>query len=126
MAVHVGNLGSVKIAANTVAEIDKWSLSFGPNMVASESFGDTWEEKTATIMKWSGSFSGRFDNSDTNGAVALRTAALNGTTVALRLYTTASTYYSGTAFIEITKEAEEAGLITFSASFTGSGALSYT
>jgi len=126
MAVHVGNLGSVKIATDTVLEIDKWSLSFGPNTVASESFGDTWEEKTATIRKWSGTFSGRFDNADTTGAVALRTAALNGTSVALRLYTTGSTYYSGTAFIEISKDAEEIGLITYSVSFTGTGALSYT
>lgn len=126
MPVLVGNAGSVKLAADTVAEIDKWSLNFGPNLVASESFGDSWEEKTATIRKWSGTFSGRFDNTDTNGAVALRAAALNGTTVALRLYTTGSTYYSGTAFIEVSKDVEETGLVTFSCSFTGSGALSYT
>lgn len=126
MAVVVGNLGAVKIAADTVMEIDQFSLTYGGNMESTESFGDTWEKKTPTLGRWNGSFAGRLDPADTTGHTALRTAALNRTSVALRLYENATKYYSGTAFIEPTVTNEERGVLKVSYNFTGSGALSYT
>lgn len=126
MAIKAGKSGSVKIAANTVAEIDEWTLTVGPNLVDSAAFGDSWEEKTATLLKWSGSFKGRFDITDTNGHAALQTAALGGTTVALRLYEDGSKYYSGTAYIEMSNSSTVGGLVEASYTFTGTGALSYT
>lgn len=127
MAKLTGSAGNVKISTNAVAEMTKWSLSYGPNLQDGAAFGDSWEEKDAGIRKWSGSFSGYAVDTDTNGQDALRTAALNGTSVSLRLYTGAATYYSGTAFIEISHEADESSATqAVSYSFTGSGALSYT
>lgn len=126
MAVLNGYSGNAKVGTNAVAEMDKWSLTFDRNLVDTAAFGDTWEEKTATLGKWSGTFSGRLDNTDTNGHIALRTAALNGTTVTLRFYEDATHYYSGTAYVTPNIDAEVNGVVTASYSFTGSGALSYT
>lgn len=126
MAVITGTSGNVKISTNAVAEIDSFSLTVGPNLTDTASFGDSWEEKTATLKRASGSFSGRLDNTDTNGLVALRTAAMNGTTVALRLYEDSDSYFSGNAFIELTASAEVNGTVNVSCNFTGTGTWSYT
>lgn len=125
MAIKVGNLASLKIGANTVAELDSWQLNYGRNLEKTHAFGDTWEESTATIGSFTATGSGRYDPSDTNGHVALQTAALNGTTVACRFYEDATKYYSGTAFVQVALTFAENGVGTVSYSFTGTGALTY-
>lgn len=125
MALKSGNLGAVKLSTNTVLEIDKWTLNTGPNLEDTASFGDTWEEKAANLLKWSGSFSGRYDPTDTNGHNALRTAALGGTTVSLRLYEDATKYFAGTAFIEVAYDVSVTDQEKVSYTFTGTGALTY-
>lgn len=126
MAVLAGNGGSVKLTTNTVAELDTWSLDIGQGLAKTHAFGDTWEEQTATVRNWTASAAGRFDYTDTNGQTALVTALLAGTSVSLRLYTSGSTYWSGTAFVAANIGAEENGVVNVSYSFTGSGALTYT
>lgn len=126
MSILVGSGGMVAIATNTVAEIDNWSITVGPNLQDTAAFLDSWEEKTATLRRWSGSFSGRFDDTDTNGALALNTAALTGVVAALRFYVDDTNYWSGNAFIELNPSASVSGTVDFSCTFTGSGALGYT
>jgi predicted secreted protein len=126
MAVLAGNAGAFKLSTNTVAEIDNWTLDVSTGLEDTQSFGDTWKEKTATIREWSGSASGRFDNTDTNGHVALNTAFLGGTTVSARFYISASVYYSGTAYVQASIAAAENGLVTVNYTITGSGALTLT
>ena len=126
MAVLAGNAGSFRLSANTVAEIDTWTLDVSTGLEETQSFGDSWKERTATIREWSGTASGRFDNTDTNGHVALNTAFLGGTTVSARFYINGTNYYSGTAFVQASVSAAENGLVTVSYTITGSGSLSYT
>lgn len=126
MAILVGNAGSFKIGANTVAEIDNWTLDVSTNLEETQAFGDTWKERTATIKEWSGSASGRLDDTDTNGHVALGTAFLGGTTVSARFYVDGTNYYSGTAFVNASIAAAENGLVTVNYTITGSGALTLT
>jgi len=126
MAILAGNAGSFKLGANTVLEIDQWQLDVTPGLEETQSFGDTWKERTLTLKEWSGSASGRLDNTDTNGHVALATAFLAGSTVAGRWYYSATAYYSGTAFVTASITAAENGLMTVSYSFNGTGALSHT
>lgn len=126
MAVLAGNAGSFKISTNTVAEIDTWTLDVSTGLEETQSFGDTWKERTATIKEWSGTASGRFDDTDTNGHVALNSAFLGGTTVSARFYIDSTNYYSGTAFVQAAINTSENGLVTVSYTFTGTGALSYT
>lgn len=126
MAIKAGKGGAFKLSTNTVAEIDQWTLNFGPNLVGSAAFGDDWEENTKTLLKWSGTAKGRFDISDTNGWAALQNAALGGTTVSARFYEDGSKYYSGTCYVEIAHSQEVNNLVEASLNLTGSGALSYT
>ncbi|NDD54878.1 hypothetical protein EBZ39_13610 [bacterium] len=126
MAVLAGNAGSFRLSTNTVAEIDTWTLDVSTGLEETQSFGDTWKERTATIREWSGTAAGRFDNTDTNGHVALNTAFLGGTTVSARFYINGTNYYSGTAFVQASVSAAENGLVTVSYTITGSGSLSYT
>jgi len=126
MAVLAGNAGSFRLSANTVAEMDTWTLDVSTGLEETQSFGDTWKERTATIREWSGTAAGRYDNTDTNGHVALNTAFLGGTTVSARFYINGTNYYSGTAFVQASVSAAENGLVTVSYTITGSGALSYT
>jgi predicted secreted protein len=126
MAVLAGNAGSFKLAANTVAEIDTWTLDVSTGLEETQSFGDTWKERTATIKEWSGTAAGRYDKTDTNGHVALNTALLGGTTASARFYIDGTNYYSGTAFVQAAINTTENGLVTVSYTFTGTGALSYT
>lgn len=126
MATLAGNTGSFKLSTNVVAELDTWSLDVQTGLEETQSFGDTWKERTATIREWSGTASGRFDISDTNGHVALNTAALAGTTIAGRFYINGTNYYSGTAFVQMSISAPENGLVTVNYTITGTGALSYS
>ncbi len=126
MAVMVGNAAALKISTNTIGEMDNWSLDVQTGLEETQAFGDTWKERTSTIKEWSGSGSGRLDTADTNGHVALKTAFLAGSTVAIRFYVDGTNYYSGNAFVQASFSAPENGIITASYTFTGTGALSYT
>ena len=125
MAIMVGNAGSFRISTNVVAEIDNWTLDVSTGLEETQAFGDVWKEQTATIREWSGSASGRLDDTDTNGHVAMQTAFLGGTSVAARFYIDGTNYYSGTAFVQASIAAAENGLITVNYTVTGSGALTY-
>ncbi len=129
MALLTGNAASFKIGANTVLQMGKWSLNFGPNLQDTASFGDTWEEKSPALRKWSGSVSGQAlaFGDDTTGQDALAAAALAGTTVSGRFYESATKYYSGTCYVELAASADESSASqerTYT--ITGTGALSYT
>jgi hypothetical protein len=126
MAILAGNAGSFKISTNTVLEIDTWTLDISTGLEETQSFGDTWKERTATIKEYSGTAAGRYDDTDTNGHVALNTAVLAGTTVAARFYIDGTNYYAGNVFVQASLNVTENGLVTVSYSFTGTGALTYT
>lgn len=127
MAALAGLSGSVKVGTNTVAEIAEWSLDIGLDTSDVSAFGDSWKRFVAGLRSWSGSATGRWDMTDTNGQVALQNAILNGTTVTLRLYVNGTNYYSGTAYITGGSEsASVSGTVDVDFSFTGTGALSYT
>lgn len=125
MAIMAGNAGSFRIGTNVVAELDNWTLDVSTGLEETQAFGDTWKERSATIREWSGSASGRFDDTDTNGHVAMQTAFLGGTTVAARFYIDGTNYYAGSAFVQASIAAAENGLITVNYTVTGSGALTY-
>ena len=125
MAVMVGSSAALKIGTNTIAEMDEWSLDVQTGLEETQAFGDTWKERTATIREWSGSGSGRFDDTDTNGHVAANTALLAGTVLAMRFYIDGTNYYSGNAFVQASISAPENGVVTVNYTFTGSGALTY-
>lgn len=127
MTALAGTGGAFKVSTNTVAEIDKWSLDIGAELLEVQAFGDSWKEKIAGLKEWSCSGEGRWDMTDTAGQKALQDALLGGTTVAVRLYVDSDTYYSGNAFVkQISPGAELGGTVDVSFQLEGTGALTYT
>lgn len=126
MAQIAGKTGSVKLGANTVAELDNWNLSIDVDMLEITKFLDSAKGYIAGLYAWNGKASGRFDQTDATGQAALQTALLNGTTVALKLYVNATNSYSGTAFVKsMNPKASVSGTVEVEFSFQGSGALTY-
>lgn len=127
MAVLTGKGGSVKHGTNTIAELDEWTLNITTDTEESTAFGDQWHEFEPTLRGWTGSASGRLDITDTNGQVAIQTVQLGSVAaVPVRFYVDGTHYYSGNAIVNSTITDTEAGLITLSYDFQGTGALNYT
>jgi predicted secreted protein len=123
MAAIAGKGGSVKIAANTVAEVSTWSMDISADMLDSTSLGDDWREYIAGLNGATGSVEVKWDiPNDANGQAAMQTALLNGTTVTLNLYVNDTNYYSGSAYISslsVEDPVEDLVTATFEAQFTG-------
>lgn len=117
--------GTVPGTANIVG-IGEWSLDIGHGVVETTAFGDGWKQFIAGIKEYSGSFSGNSDTDSTH--TSLRNAMLGGSVVGLRLYDTATTYYTvGTAYLSSgnpTISYDGKGEQGYD--FQGVGALSYT
>lgn len=92
---HHGRLASVKVGANTVANVYNWAVNRTANPIVQPTFGnDGWVETHGLGFKdWNGSFEAIADKTDTDGQVALDTAWNNGTTVSGSFYLDDSTYY---------------------------------
>ena len=129
-----GKGGNVKISEdnsnwNTVAEIDTWSLDIGIDALDTtdcESAND-WKEFIAGLKNWSGSFSGNWDYTDTNGQKVAIDDALAATNVYLELFVDGTHYWSGEVIITgISAGASVADKVTINCSFQGTGAISYT
>ena len=99
MATHIGNSGSVKIAAATVAEVLSWSLTEGANVADDTILGDASASHKVGTKNWSGSVSCYWDETDTNGQEAM----VVGASVDLSLLpdgaTTGDIDFNGTATI---------------------------
>lgn len=101
MATHWGNEGTVKIGSNAVAEITEYEFTETVQPVDDTAMGDSYKTHIAGsgIKEWSGSMTCHWDETDTNGQVAMTP----GASVTLNLYpegaTSGDVYWSGTATI---------------------------
>ena len=127
MAAIAGKDGSAKIGANTIAEVTSWSMDVSADMLDSTSLGDDWREFIAGLNGATASVEVKWDiPNDANGQTAMQTALLNGTTVTLNLYTNASNYYSGTAYISSMSVSDPVDdLVTATLECQFSGAVTY-
>lgn len=123
-----GKGGKVSIGANTVADIQTWSLDAAFETLEKTALLDTWKSFVSGLGEWSVSAEGSWViATDTNGQTSLQTSFLAGTSLTLRLYVDGTNYYSGTVFITgLSVEDAVDGLVTASFEFQGSGTLSYT
>lgn len=102
MAYHHGNEGIVKVASNTIAEVQEWTYNEADVAVLEKtSMGDTEAGyKAAGCKRGGGSINCLLDETDTNGQNAMTA----GASVTLNLYPegagTGAIYWSGTAIIE--------------------------
>jgi predicted secreted protein len=125
-----GKDGGLYIGANKVAEIADIKLTVNNKLIDITNLDSQgWEEVIAGLKAWSISANGNLKLSDTNGQVAIRTAAFNGTSVSasIRYTSAAAPNVAGTAFIESLDESIPVGdKQTIGINLRGSGTLVYT
>lgn len=95
-----GVLGKVTLSDVTILNISSWDLDIKHNVQDVTSFTDFWEKKTQGLKGATGSLKGQFNPADTTGQALLQTAMINGTTVALKLYSDTSFYTIASAYID--------------------------
>lgn len=99
MATHTGSEGTVKVGANAIAEIRSYSVEQTSDTVEDTTMGDTWRTHKTTLRSWTASVDVFWDETDTNGQVALTV----GSEVTLNLYpegsTTGDSYLTGTGIV---------------------------
>jgi len=125
VANHTGSEGLVKVGGtNTVAEVRSWSLSHESETIEDTAMGDSFRSHKAGLQTWSGSCDVYFDETDTNGQVAMTP----GASLTVGFYpegaTSGDTYYSGTALVtSVERSAELDGMVEASVSLQGVGGL---
>lgn len=124
MATHTGSEGTVKVGANAVAEIRSYSIEETADTVEDTSMGDAYRTHKTTLKSFSGSIDVFWDETDTNGQVALTV----GSQVTINFYpegsTTGDTYLSGTAIVTSkTITGSFDGMVESTINVQGTGAL---
>ena len=124
MATHKGSEGTVHVGSNAIAEIRSYSLDETADTVEDTTMGDAARTYLASLTTVSGSIDVFWDETDTDGQVALAV----GSSVTLKFYpegaTSGDTYYSGTALVTGKNiSASFDGMIEASISVQGTGAI---
>jgi predicted secreted protein len=124
MATHKGSEGTVHVGTNAIAEIKSYSLDETADTIEDTSMGDAARTYVASLTTFSGSIDVFWDETDTNGQVALAV----GSSVTLKWYPEGSssgdTYYSGTALVTGKNiSASFDGMVEASISVQGTGAI---
>lgn len=124
MTTHIGNDGQVKLGANIVAEVTAFSFTERAAVADDSQLSDAWDTHLVGSKSWDGELTCWWDETDTNGQVAMTP----GASVTMNLYpegsTSGDTYYAGAATIlEIIRSATRNGTTTVTFRFQGNGAL---
>ena len=124
MATHKGSEGTVKVGANSVAEIRSYSIEESADTLEDTSMGDSARTYKPSLTSFSGSLDVFWDETDTDGQGALTI----GSEVTLNVYpegdTAGDTYYTGSAIVTgVSRSASFDGLVEASISVQGTGAL---
>ena len=127
MGTHWGNEGVVKNGVNTIAEMLQWEFTESVDPVDDTAMGDPYATHIpgSGIKKWSGTMTVHWDETDTNGQVAMTV----GASLTLNMYpegaTTGDVYWTGTA--SITERGQQQQMdnqtIRCTFNFLGNGAL---
>jgi hypothetical protein len=126
MAYITGADGAVKIGANTVANVRSFTLDIGGNLEDTTALGASWDGQTPTTGRATGTIECDYDNTDTNGQVALQTAAINRTIVSLLLYVDNNNYWTIPAYLTLGLNVAAKATQKATFNFTSSGTCSYT
>jgi|TARA_R110000737_G_scaffold54699_1_gene77132 hypothetical protein len=124
MATHKGSEGLIKIGSNQILEVKSYSLEESSDTVETTKMGDAARTHLASLTTFSGSVDCFWDETDTNGQVALAV----GSTVTLVWYPeggeSGDTSYSGSVIVTgktITGSFD--GMVEASISVQGTGAI---
>ena len=127
MATHTGSEGTVRVGINAIAEIRSYSVEETADTVEDTAMGDPYRTFKTTLKGWSGSVDVFWDETDTNGQVAMTV----GTEVTINFFPEGATagqtekYYSGTAIVTgRTVTGSFDGMVEATITLQGTGALS--
>jgi hypothetical protein len=128
MATHTGSEGTVRVGANAIAEIRSYSVEETSDTAEDTSMGDSYRTFKTTLKGWSGSVDVFWDETDTNGQVALAP----GAEVTVNFFPEGATagqserYYSGTAIVTgKTVTGSFDGMVESTITLQGNGSLSF-
>lgn len=126
MANHHGTEGLVKVGANTVAEVNGFSFTSTAEYAEDTNLSDTAKTYNVTaITSWNGTVSAFWDETDTNGQVALAPGANVALVLAPEGIDSGDTRWSGNALItEITRNVQRGAITEITFNFIGNGTLS--
>ena len=126
MANHHGTEGLVKVGANTVAEVNGFSFTSTAEYAEDTNLSDTAKTYNVTaITSWNGTVSAFWDETDTNGQVALAPGANVALVLAPEGIDSGDTRWSGNALItEITRNVQRGATTEITFNFIGNGTLS--
>ena len=126
MATHTGSEGTVRVGLNAIAEIRSYSVEETSDTAEDTSMGDAYRTFKTTLKAWSGSVDVFWDETDTNGQVAL----VVGSQVTANFFPEGATagqtekYYSGDAIVTgRTVTGSFDGMVEASITLQGTGAL---
>lgn len=127
MATHKGSEGTVKVGANAVAEVRSFSITQTGDTVEDTTMGDAARTYKPSLTSWSGSVEVYWDETDTNGQLALAV----GSEVTLNVYPegegAGAYYYTGSAIVTgSTINSSFDGMVEASIAVQGNGALTTT
>jgi predicted secreted protein len=131
MAVKTFSVANVKIggtAGTTIGNIESANLTVTMDTGEITAFQSTWKTYVTLAKSWQLTVTAKYDNSDA-GATALRTEWVSGDNLvtSVIMYENASAFCSGdTILTSYTEGATVNAVDTYSVTFMGNGALSYT
>lgn len=109
-------------AAALVTEATEFHISIDADKVDDSSFGDTWETRLKSALKWTGSFSGNFDTASSD----LFDIATSASICKIYMYpdrADTTKYYYGTCWPNLTIDMVRTDKGSISGDFEGSGQL---
>jgi len=124
MATHTGSEGTVKVGANTIAEIRSFSIDETGDTLEDTTMGDTARTYKSSLTSFSGSVDVFYDETDTTGQGALTV----GAEITINAYpegdTAGDTYKSGSAIVTgVSLTSSFDGMVESSITFQGNGSL---
>lgn len=127
MATHTAANGVIKVGSNAVAEVTGYSIEYMSDTVEDTVIGDSARTYIPTLKSFTASLDAMWDETDTNGQVAL----VVGTTITFSIYpegdSSGDTYYTGSGIITGRTISTSVGeMITANFSIQGTGDLTAT
>jgi len=128
MANHKGSEGVIRLGTapgtNLVAEIRSYSISETADVLDDSSMGDTARTFLSSLKSFSGSVDVLWDETNTNGQMALTAGATGTINVLPEGTASTATYYHGAIVVTgFTINAAFDGMVEASITFTGNGPL---
>jgi hypothetical protein len=127
MATHTGSEGTVRVGLNAIAEIRSYSVEETADTAEDTSMGDSYRTFKTTLKAWTGSVDVFWDETDTNGQIALTV----GAEATVNFFPEGASpgadekYYSGAAIVTgKTVTGSFDGMVESTITLQGTGALS--